>query len=110
MAHAQVFFPGSHSGSAWSEAQGDPWPVGRAPDGRQGQGGIQGFSLASAVGAQVLVLQVLFKLAWIYAFSVCFILQYKKKLKNSAGAKSQAPRPYLSNCRTLGSKRTNHGH
>lgn len=82
VAHAQVFFPGSHSGSAGSEEQGDPWPSGRAPDGREGKGGIQGFSLASAVGAQVSVLQVVVKLHGFMHFSVCcFILQYKKRIK-----------------------------
>lgn len=51
----------------------------RTPDGREGQGGIQGFSLASAVGAQVSVLQVVVKLHGFMHFSVCcFILQDKK--------------------------------
>ena len=89
VAHAQVFFPGSHSGSAWSEEQGDPWPSGRAPDGREGQGGIQGFSLASAVGTQVSVLHVLIKLHGFMHFSV--VLFYNiKKLKNSRAQELRA--------------------
>lgn len=41
-------------------------------------------SLTSAVGTQVLVLQIFVKRHGFMHFSVCFILQRKKKLKNNS--------------------------